>query len=64
MHLFVATELRSGRQKLDEDETLVVQKFGFERAREMVATGKICDAKTIVGLAAVSGWLDLDLASK
>jgi len=64
MHLFAARELTPGRQELDEDESLVTERFRLQRAKEMVAAGEIRDAKTIVGLAAVSGWLNIDLPSK
>jgi len=59
MHLFVARNLTPGRQKLDADESLEVERFSLDRAREMILTGEIRDAKTIVGLAAVSDWLKL-----
>ena len=59
MHLFVARNLTPGRQKLDADESLVTERFQLDRAREMILTGEIRDAKTIVGLAAVSDWLKL-----
>ena len=57
MHLFVARNLTPGRQKLDKDESLVTGTFQLDRARAMIVAGEICDAKTIVGLAAVSDWL-------
>jgi ADP-ribose pyrophosphatase len=64
MRLFTARELTPGRQELDADEALVAERVHLERAKEMVATGEIRDAKTIIGLAAVSGWLNIDLPSK
>jgi len=64
MHLFIAQDLSGGRQKLDLDESLVTEKFQLDRAREMVIGGEIRDAKTIIGLAAVSGWLNLDFPAR
>ena len=64
MHLFIARKLGPGRQKLDGDESLVTERFHLEQAKEMVVAGEIRDAKTIIGLAAVSGWLNLNLPSK
>jgi ADP-ribose pyrophosphatase len=63
MHLFVARNLTPGRQKLDTDESLVTGTFQLDRARAMIASGEIRDAKTIVGLAAVSEWLNLNAPS-
>jgi len=60
MHLFIARKLAPGRQKLDADESLVTDRFHLDHAREMILTGEIRDAKTIVGLAAVSDWLKLN----
>ena len=63
MHLFVARNLTPGRQKLDRDESLVTETFQLDRARDMIVAGEIRDAKTIVGLAAVSDWLNLNVPS-
>ena len=64
MHLFIARNLMPGRQKLDADESLVTERFQLDRSREMILTGEIRDAKTIVGLAAVSDWLKLNAPTK
>jgi ADP-ribose pyrophosphatase len=63
MCLFMARNLAIGRQKLDTDESLAVATFQLKCAQEMIVAGEIRDAKTIVGLAAVSGWLNLDTRS-
>jgi len=63
MHLFIARNLTPGRQKLDSDESLVTGTFQLDRARAMIVAGEIRDAKTIVGLAAVSKWLNLNRSS-
>lgn len=50
MHLFMAQQLSAIPQRLEEDETLEVSKVPLARALEMVGTGEIVDAKTLVGL--------------
>lgn len=50
LHLYVATGLTRGKDSPDEDEFLNVKKFPLEKAYRMVETGKIHDAKTIIGL--------------
>ncbi|MBW1769806.1 MAG: ADP-ribose pyrophosphatase, partial [Deltaproteobacteria bacterium] len=37
-------------QRLEDDEILTVQPTPFDKAIEMIKTGEIQDAKTIVGL--------------
>lgn len=46
IHLYLATGLTFGEQKLDEDEFLNVQKMPLEDAVKMVLDGKITDGKT------------------
>lgn len=48
--VFLATELRATSQRLEDDELLEVVRMPFERALEMIASGEIEDAKTIIGL--------------
>jgi len=50
MHLFLARNLTAVPQSLEEDEVLEVGKVSVTRALEMVRTGEIVDAKTLVGL--------------
>jgi ADP-ribose pyrophosphatase len=50
IHIFLATDLTRGRQKLDKDEVLDVKLIPLEKALEMVKKGEIRDAKTIIGL--------------
>jgi ADP-ribose pyrophosphatase len=50
IHLFLATELISCEQKLDEDEYLEIHSFPFEEVMEMIRRGEIQDAMSIVGL--------------
>lgn len=48
--LFMATDLVSCQQNLDEDEFLTTHIFTFEQALSMVEKGEIQDATTIIGL--------------
>lgn len=53
LHLYKATGLIPGRQKLDEDEFIQVYKYPIEEVVEMIYSGKIEDGKTIVGVLSV-----------
>lgn len=55
MHMVVAEQLEPGTQSLDEDERIVVQTFTIEEAESLLASGEICDAKTIFALVWMRG---------
>ena len=50
MWLFLATELRQTKQRLEDDEVIEVARLPIERALQMITDGDIEDAKTIIGL--------------
>jgi ADP-ribose pyrophosphatase len=50
--LFLATGLSQGAQQLETDEIIEVVKVPLDRALKMVASGEICDGKSILGLIA------------
>ena len=50
MWLYLATELVQGEQQLEEDELLDVVRLPISEALEMITSGEIQDAKTIIGL--------------
>ncbi len=50
IHLFLATELRPARQKLEPDEVLTVERVAFADALAMCASGEIRDAKSMCAL--------------
>lgn len=50
LHLFLATDLIKTKQNLDEGEFLIVEKYTLEKAVQMIVSGEISDAKTIVAL--------------
>ena len=45
-HIFIATQLKKGKQNLDEDEFLDVVKMPFAKAYKMVEESSLLDAKT------------------
>lgn len=50
MTLFAAADLRPGRRDLDHDEFIESVEMSIEDAMSLLRKGRICDAKTIVGL--------------
>ncbi|HZN05138.1 MAG TPA: NUDIX hydrolase [Pyrinomonadaceae bacterium] len=50
MWVFLATELTEGQQQLEEDEVLDVVRMPLADALEMITSGEIRDAKTIIAL--------------
>lgn len=52
MNLFLATELEPGKASPDEDEFVELVKVPLQKARRMIESGEIQDAKSIVGILA------------
>lgn len=50
MHLFLGEDLVPDVQEGDEDEEIEKQEFSLVQMERMVRSGKICDAKTILGI--------------
>jgi ADP-ribose pyrophosphatase len=50
MWLYLATELTETQQRLEDDEMIEVVRLPIDRALQMITTGEIEDAKTIIGL--------------
>jgi ADP-ribose pyrophosphatase len=50
MHVFVATDLKPGAQKLEASEQIRVEVLPLAEALEATADGRIVDAKTIAAL--------------
>ncbi len=57
--VFLATDLRETEHRREEDEIIEVVRMPFARALELVASGEIDDAKTIIGLLLAAGRLDV-----
>jgi ADP-ribose pyrophosphatase len=53
IHLFLATGLTPGTQKLDHDEVLDVVEMPLDETVQRIADGTIRDGKTIIGLQTV-----------
>jgi ADP-ribose pyrophosphatase len=50
MHVFLAANLTEIGQKLEADELIEIERYSFEKAFEMIRSGEIQDAKSIIGL--------------
>ncbi|MBN1383753.1 MAG: NUDIX hydrolase [Elusimicrobia bacterium] len=50
LHIFTAKNLRKVKTKPDEDEFIESEIVHYEKALEWISSGKILDAKTIIGL--------------
>ena len=50
MWVYLATELAEGKQRLDADELLDIVRLPISDALEMISSGEIQDAKTIISL--------------
>lgn len=60
MWLYLATDLRKTKQRLESDELLQVITFPLAQALEMISDGEIEDAKTIIGLLLAAPLVGLD----
>lgn len=52
IHLFAASELKSGKKQAEEDESIKVEIYGYEELLKMIDENVIEDAKTIVAILA------------
>jgi len=50
LHLFVATGLRQGPSRNDEDEEIEVVSVPLKDIPQMIRSGELCDGKSVVGL--------------
>lgn len=50
MHLYLATELRPAKNAADDDENIEVVRVPLTSVPELIASGEVCDAKSIAGL--------------
>jgi len=50
MHLYLATGLTHVGQKLEADELIEIERYSLSELQTMIADGRICDAKTIIGI--------------
>jgi len=50
LHLYLATDLVPSHRTADDDEAIELVRLPVDQALAMIASGEICDAKTIIGL--------------
>lgn len=50
LHLFYCNRLLPGRQKLESDEAIEIERYSLQEAIDLVGSRRIVDAKTIVGI--------------
>ena len=50
--VYLATDLRAGRQHLDPGENIVLETYELSKLKELIFSGKIQDAKTVAGILA------------
>jgi ADP-ribose pyrophosphatase len=63
IHLFLARDLRAGRQDLQEDESLTVERLPLAEALERALTGGIDDGKSIAALVRAARYLGVSAAA-
>ncbi len=52
LHIYIAEGLYEGKQNLDEDEFVAIEKYSLDESVEMIFNGKIKDSKTMVAILA------------
>lgn len=56
IHLYVAWDIETFRQNVDDDEFLIRERIGFRQAVQMVHSGKISDGKTMIAVLRAWHW--------
>lgn len=57
LYLYLCTDLTPGETNFDENEAIDIEEYEIAELHEMVMTGKINDAKTIIAIMAVKNLL-------
>jgi ADP-ribose pyrophosphatase len=50
MYLYLATDLKPVERDADDDENIELLRVPLKKAPELIASGEVCDAKSIAGL--------------
>ena len=50
IHLYLAEDLVESDQRPDEEEFIKTEQYTPEQIRQMIRSGEICDAKSLVAL--------------
>ena len=58
LYAYLALDLKEGEMRLDEDEFLDVERVPLKKLVDMVMSGEITDAKTVVGLLKADKYLN------
>ena len=58
MHIFLATDIRKGRQSLDDDEFVEILEVKLTTAMEWIQNGTIDDGKTVLAINMLMNQLD------
>ena len=61
MHLFLATDLTGTQQNLEADEILSIERIQLEAVPNLISSGQIEDAKTMIGLILTASRDGIDL---
>jgi ADP-ribose pyrophosphatase len=57
IHLFLATDLRPAEHRREPDEFIEVMSQPLSQVLELVRSGTVCDAKTVVAILYVAGFI-------
>jgi ADP-ribose pyrophosphatase len=58
LYAYLALDLKPGDMHLDPDEFLDVEHIPFRKLHEMVMSGEVTDAKTVVAVLKAKNWLE------
>jgi ADP-ribose pyrophosphatase len=58
LYIYKAEQLHEGEAALDEDEFLSVERYTFKQALDMIKSGEIKDAKTIIGILMIASEIN------
>ena len=61
-HVYLAMELAEACGETEQDEFLTVERYGLDELVEMIAVGRLSDAKSIIGLSLASLYLKGELS--
>ena len=50
LHIFLATDLKAGPSRNDEDEYIEVTPVPLQNVMQLIQSGELCDGKSIIGL--------------
>lgn len=60
VHLYLAKGLHEGKQNLDEDEFVEIERYTFDEALKMIFDGRIKDSKSISGILGAKYFMNIN----